>query len=447
MAGVSGLLALVLLAAVGVAALRSDTASADTVLQRGSDARVVLQDGSEAAVEVGDRVPTGATVTAGRTGAVLATRDREVHLGGSTAVTVVDGARQVLRSGFVLVDASGDAPGVELETAAATVTTSDDSLVRVDGAPLVRVGVLRGDAAAVRAAARRVTSRVPTYFQVQVATGGLPGTTSPFVLTPGDAYERDLAADLVRADEDLTALASRLDTDGSAGRVVMTALRTDVPAGPPLPVGAPGSEGTVGYLIAAASPGARPLSDRYVRVRELRDAGGSWGVVAAIVAADVDRVGAALSALLQPGTVPVLAGGPLDVGSLLVPGGGSAPQDGSGTQGDEPGDQPRRPGGGGGGGGGGGRGGGSTPRPMPTAVTSSPAPGELDPVLDVVDEIVDRVLDVVSPSPSPAAPLPAPDKAPVPAPSAAAPALPVVQAPTVQAPALQVTAVPAPLPG
>lgn len=426
MAGIAGLLALVLLAAVGVAALRSDTASADTVLTRGSDVRVVLADGSPAAVEVGDRIPTGATVTAGRAGAVLETRDRQVHLGGGTEVTVRDGVRQVLRRGFVLVDASDDAPGVELETTAATVTTADDSLVRVDGGLLVRVGVLRGDAAAVRPTARRTSTELPTYFQVQVAPGALPGATTPFVLTPGDAYERTLASDLVSADEDLTALASRLDMDGGAGRVVMTALRSDVPAGPALAAGAPGSEGTLGYLIATAAPGTDPLVERYARVRGLRELGGSWGVVAAIVQAEVGRVGAALGALLDPDTVPVLAGGTLDLTEVLDPG-----SSGSGTAADEPAApagpsepeaQPRPTQGSGGGGGGGGQ----QPSASPT-----PAPGPADPVIDVVEEVVDTVLDLVSPSPSSAPLLPVPlPPAPAAAPSpTVAPILPL-QLPT-----------------
>ena len=218
-AGIAVLLAGVLLTAVGVAALRSDTASADTVLARGDDARLVLVDGTSRAAVVGERVQRGATVTAAGSGAVLETRGRRVHLGASAAVAVLDGARQALREGFVMVDASG-APGLELRTAAATVTTQDDSLVRVDGGPLVRVGVLRGDAASVRAADRRATSDVRTYRQVQVPRSGLPGAESPFVLTPGDRYERELAVELVRADEDLTALASRLDSDPGVGRVV-----------------------------------------------------------------------------------------------------------------------------------------------------------------------------------------------------------------------------------
>jgi hypothetical protein len=389
-AGVSALLAAVLLSAVGVAALRSDTASADTVLQRGADARIVLSDGTSRAAVEGERVPRGATVTAGRTRTVLATRDREVHLGGGSSVTVLDGVRQVLRSGFVMVDAS-DAPGLELQTPAATVTTDDDSLVRVDGGQLLRVGVLRGDAAAVRAAGRRATSEVGTYFQVQVPQGGLPAEPSPFVLTPGDAYERDLAADLVRADEDLTALASRLDADGSAGGAVMTALRTAVPSDPTAVAGAPGSEGTLGYLIATAAPGDDPVAARYAEVRELRTAGGSWGVVAALVEAEVARVGAALSALLDPGTVPVLAAGPLDVGTILDPTGGEATNPGGDpvAPGAPSGPQPApRPTGGG--------------DPGPTPVPTLP-PGPADPVTEVVQDVVDTVLDLV-PTPGPLLP-------------------------------------------
>jgi hypothetical protein len=152
--------------------------------------------------------------------------------------------------------------------------------------------------------------------------------------------------------------------------------------------GAPGSEGTLGYLIATAAPGSAPLGARYERVRELRTAGGSWGIVAAIVRAEVTRVGAALSALLEPGTVPVLAGGPLDVAPGLGPSGAFSSPDGQpgdsagpGRRGDE---RPAPPDGGG-------------PRPSPSPTQT---PGPDDPVSEVVDEVVDTVLDIVSPSPS-----------------------------------------------
>jgi len=401
-AGIAGLLAVVLLTAVGVAALRTDTASADTVLARGADAVLELADGTSRPAVEGERVPRGGTVRAGRTGAVLETRDREVHLGGNTAVTVVDGVRQVLRAGFVLVDATG-APGVELQTDAGTVTSADDSLVRVDGGPLVRVGVLRGDAAAVRAVDRQATSEVPIYFQVQVPTGGLPGGATPFVLTPGDEYERELAADLVAADDALDALASRLDAGGTAGRVVLAALRTEVPAGGTSAAGASGNERALGFLIAAAAPASDDLTARYDRVRSLRSGGGSWGIVAAIVEAEVGRVGAALNALLEPGMVPVVAGQPLDLGVVLDPEAAgapaaeppAAPADTDSSSTGAPQQPPPPPSEGDGDGDGDGGGGSGEPSPAP-----SPTPGPTDPVTDIVDEVVETVMDLISPSPS-----------------------------------------------
>ena len=376
----SVLLAAVLAGAVGVAALRTDTASADTVLTRGDGAMLELADGTTRAAVVGERVPRGATVRAGSAGAQLQTRDREVWLGGATAVTVLDGARQELRSGFVMVDASG-APGLELETAAATVTTADDSLVRVDGGQLLRVGVLRGDEAGVRAAGRRASADVDTYHQVQVPAGGLPGQLTPFVLTPGDAYERQLAAELVRADDDLNALAARLDSDGAAGRAVLAALDEDVDVAV-----AAGSEGALGYLVARAADDG-DIADSYARVRDLREAGGSWGIVAAIVSAPVDQVSAALGALLQPGTVPVVAGGPLDVDAVLELG-GSGPGSTDDAPQLAPPAAPAPPGGGG------------TPPTEGPDPSPSPSPSPSDPVTTVVDEVVDAVNDLL-PTPTP----------------------------------------------
>jgi hypothetical protein len=388
------LLAAVLLSAVGVAALRSDTAGADTVLARGAGVVLTLADGTTRDAVEGETVPRGATVRAGRTGARLDTREREVHLGADTAVTVVDGARQVLRAGFVMVDASS-APGLELQTAAAAVEAADDSLVRVDGGPLLRVGVLRGGAAQVRPTGRRTATELPTYFQVQVPAGGLPGTTAPFVLTPGDAYEMQLAGELVAADADLGSLAFRLDADGNAGPAVLAALTQTVQAEPVAP-GAPLSERTLGYLIAAAAQDDGALGDRYARVRALRTAGGSWGVVAAIVQAPVDRVSAALNALLDPDAVPTVAAERFDLSELLG-GGAAAPgpdsdepapsvtgPEPSQEEPDRPSEQPQ-------------------PEPQPTSSPSpsSPPPGPTDPVTDVVEEVADTVLYLLSPSPSP----------------------------------------------
>ncbi|MBC7375671.1 MAG: hypothetical protein H7323_16905, partial [Frankiales bacterium] len=294
MAALAGLLAVVLLSAVGVAALRSGTANADTVLAAGSDAVLVLPDGASRPAVVGERVPRGAIVRAGLTGARLDTRDRRVYLGRDSTVTVVDGARQRLGAGFVFIDAT-DGPGVELDTTAAVVTAADASLVRVDGGPLLRVGVLRGSPASVRAVDRRAAIDVPRYYQTQVATGGLPSEASPLLLT-GDRYEQELARELYDADRDLNALARRLDTTGSAGPVVLSVLSRAVPTETAV-AGAPASERALGLLMATAVD-ASQVSQAYARVRSLRSSGGSWGVVAAIVGATPNEVSAVLGALL-----------------------------------------------------------------------------------------------------------------------------------------------------
>lgn len=413
---VSASLGLVLLSGVAVAVLQGSTARADTVLARGAGAVLELPDGTERPAVEGETVPRGTTVRAGVTGARLDTRDREVHLGGATAVTVVDGAAQELRGGFVLVDAV-DAPGLELRTGGALVTVEDDALVRVDGGDLARVGVLRGPTAQVRPAGRSAATEVPTYFSVQVPAGGSPSRAVPFALTPGDAYERLLAADLVRADADLTALGSRLDADGSAGRTVLAALARAVPAAPApvLPVVAPGrpaapaGERALGFLVATASRADGPLPARYADVRALRGQGGSWGVVAAIVTAPVDRVGSALGDLLDPQAVPVLAGQPLDVGGLLdglvapgapgavggpaAPGAGPGPDPvGAPPSPDDPGDP-----------------GAGDPGPsLPPVEEPPPAPLPPTPVTPVVEEVVDTVLDLLDPSPQQPAAEPSP---------------------------------------
>jgi alkylation response protein AidB-like acyl-CoA dehydrogenase len=112
---VSVLLACVLLAALAVAALRSGTAGAPTVLVRGTAAAAATEDGAPTSLAVGDEVPRGATVTVGRDGAVLRVRGRDTWLSGGAVLRVLDGARQELRAGFVMVDARRG-PSLEVTT-------------------------------------------------------------------------------------------------------------------------------------------------------------------------------------------------------------------------------------------------------------------------------------------------------------------------------------------
>jgi hypothetical protein len=413
-------LAFVLLAGIVVAALRPGTASAATVLQRGEGVVAQLADGTSRPLTVGDEVPRGALVVAGRDGAVLRTRDRDTWLGGGSAVTVLDGARQELREGLVMVDARRG-PGLLLTTAAAAVTVPDGAVSRVEGGPLLRVGAYDGDPLAVRPVSRRATTPVARDYQVQVPEGGLPGRVTPLVLTPGDAYERALAPMLVAADEALGDIAGRLDTGGEPAAVVRTAADSDVPLGA-VPAGAPESERTLAYLLARAAEGPESLGARYATVRTLRGDGGSWGVVADLVQADVPQVAALLDTLLAPGQ-ELLVADELDVPTLLglvgvapaapgaaggqpvaaPPGSSAPPPAGPGEPAPPPSDEPPPP-----------------PADVPglvqtvvdtvigllpalptttspstddTAPAPSPTSSPLDPVLDPLDPVVDPLLN------------------------------------------------------
>lgn len=391
--------AAVLVSAVAVAAFRDVTAGVDTVLQRGPDAILVMSDGRRRSAVQGETVPDGATVEAGSSGAVLSTAEREVHLYPAASVTVLDGVRQVLTAGSVLVDAS-DAPGLDLDTPAASVATRGGALVRVDGGPLTRVGVLRtqgrsGTGADVRATGRRAATEVSEYYQVQVASGALPGATTPLLLT-GDDYELALARDLVLSDRTLNQIRRTLVSTALEGRAVLSALRTSVPDAD---ASMPDTERALAFLLASSTSGGSP-PERFARVRELRSAGGSWGVVAAIVGSTVDAVGAQLARLLAPsaellaveqqpvdvaqalGLVPAPPPAPRPVATVKVP---VLPRP-SGARRSAPVAAP-------------------SPSPSPAPLPTVP-PAPIEPVAVVLEGVVEAVLDLLDLGSAPASPEP-----------------------------------------
>lgn len=403
---VSVALALVLLLGIGVAALRTPTASAATVLQRGTAVTAVLEDGTTTRLAEGDEVPRGSVVTAGPDGAVLRTRDRDTWLSGGAVVRVLDGARQELRDGFVMVDARR---GPELEVAApsAVVTAPRGGVTRIEDGRLLRVGSYGGDPVTVRAAGRAADVEVPRSRQVQVPAGGLPGRVTPLVLTPGDDYERALASELVAADEALTDVAARLDGDGRPAVLVRTAADTDLPGtAAALPADAPTSERTLAYLLARAA--ADDVAAGFREVRGLRAEGGSWGVVADLVDAEVSEVAALLDALLGT-TAVTLAAEQVDVPALLGVGAPTAAPSGAPDPADpvvaapaptsppqQPGDEPPASG--------------PPPAPTPTGVLDA----VVDTVLDLLPLETGRTVTTTTVPALPSDPVPSPAPSPSP---------------------------------
>lgn len=319
--------ALVLLGSIGLTLLEDDVADAATVLRDVRNAEVILADGSTVAAIDGEEVPHGATVRTGTAGGVsLQTQGRVVLLGAASAVRVVNGAQQDLRRGLVLVDAGlgGDAPGMLVGGGgggSSDVTVARGAVARVERGPVaLRVGVYEG-AVDVSPQDRPARTTVAELFQVQVPYGTLPGAVTPLVLT-GDAFEQRVALALLQEDRDLRSLATGLDGAGPAAEAVSTAVQRSVPVtlslgGALAPTGGPRSEQLLAYLLASVDGTADrdAVVERFRTVRTYRTAGGSWGVVAALVRSGTAEATQVLETLLAGVEVPL---GPLPTAAPVV---------------------------------------------------------------------------------------------------------------------------------
>lgn len=377
--GIAVLAAGSLLAALGLSACGPDTASAKTVVRSARAATLELAGGQSKPATDGMTVPKGATLrTAPGGSAALVAAGRSVLLGSATAVSVVDGEREQLRSGLVLIDARR-APGLSLDAGAATVRATRGGLARVERGALLRAVSYRSSLTLVPAG-RRSQVQVDAFYQRQVPDGGLPGDQTALALTPRDSWERSYVLDLVTADADLSALADGLDRNPASSSAVLKA----VPASYDAAAAERPSEAALAYVISRAAK-----AGSFAQVRLGRDAGGSWGSVAAIARADVSAVSAALDAVLSPteGPAVLAAGGPAT------------------AAGPQPGQQP-----------------GTTTTLSGTTPTSAPSPGATsaptrgprpspsaspDPVQDVVTTVT-GLLPTASPTPIVLLPSPSP---------------------------------------
>jgi hypothetical protein len=326
--GVASLAAASLLAALGLSACGPDAAHAATVLRAARAVTVQLAGGAERAGTDGMTIPHGATVrTAPGGSAALVAAGRTVLLGSATGVTVVDGAHEQLRQGLVMVDARR-APALALDAGAATVQTPRGGLARVERGAVLRAASF-ARTLTVRATGRKAERPVRALHQVQVPDGGLPGNETALALTR-DSWERRYALDLVTADIDISGLAESLDRNPASGSAVLAALPASYAIPTAAAVAEPRSQAALAFVVAKAVDGS---AKTFAAVRELRAEGGSWGVVAALVGADVTKVSAAIDALLNAvgGSAALAApvGGPVAPGSLL--GGGPTTAGPSGT--------------------------------------------------------------------------------------------------------------------
>jgi hypothetical protein len=268
------------------------------------DAVVVHSDGTQIGAVSGLRLHRGDVVRTGARGrAEIRTRGRTVYELPLGSVQLLDGARQVLRQGAVVVDAGGG-PGLQLQVAALTVTAPRGAAVRAERSVTLRVGTLAGSAQVQTDTGRQMT--VPALAQVVVSGDALPDAPSPLRLTD-DEGEAHAAPALVRDDQALLSLATGIDATGpSTVRAVTAAWKQPLES---TPVGVARSERVLPVVIAAAGHPQDPTG-RYRRAIALRTGGGSWGVVAHRLDTGSGAVLAALElfqkgvATGQVGTIP-----------------------------------------------------------------------------------------------------------------------------------------------
>jgi hypothetical protein len=307
-------------ASVALVTRVGDAASADTYVTSATQAVIGLADGSEKPATIGALLPRGAQLRTGRTGgARLTTAGRDVYVGALSTVHVLDGVRQRLDKGLVMVD-SRSGPELRLATEAGSVMTRHGALARVEqNVATLRLAVYDGSAA-ITAADRHATTAVPALHQIRIPYGGLPSPTTALALTirgngSYDTWEQRLAANLVQADIDLNGFASGLN--GSDGVAVLRTAPASLSTA--LMPGRTRGEQALALAVAQKATLKRALADNLAVVQHDRSDGGSWGVVAAIVKAPVSAVTSVLGATLDEpgGPFPTaVAGGPFPLPGL-----------------------------------------------------------------------------------------------------------------------------------
>jgi hypothetical protein len=289
--------AAVVVAAVGVGVVLTrgpgPVAKATTTLSGVHDAALLAPDGHSARARNGERVPDGDTVVTRRGGsAALVTRGRIVYVEHSAAIAVVNGAHQQLRTGRAVVDAL-HGPGLRMDLATDVLTVPAGSATEATRSVSVSVGALAGPATVTSATARRLTIRA--LSQAVINGDALPSVTTPLHLDDRPAEARAVPA-LVGTDEAMRTLAAGIDSSGgSAAQPIEAAWTWSTKAAAPR---APSSERVLPMVIAqatAASGGT--VEERYDHVVDWRRAGGSWGVVVAMLSGRSGQVEATFASL------------------------------------------------------------------------------------------------------------------------------------------------------
>ncbi|MGH3745291.1 MAG: hypothetical protein ACRDTP_10570 [Mycobacteriales bacterium] len=283
---------------------------ATTVLRGATGVTVVSAAGVPHPGAEGEHLTVGETVRTTRTDTALVTGRRVTTLGPSTALDIADRSHYLLDAGTIVVD-HRHGPDARVDAGPVTVEHIGATSVRIERGFAVRVAAFDGGAATVSASER--STLVPALHEIDVPGASLPSSPTPLALRD-DALDTVAAPALVAGDQSLDHRAAALDLAG--GSMVPAALIRSLPAAL---TSTTMSERVLPVAIARADRKA-PLAGAYARATELRAEGGSWGVIAALMGANIGAVQQQLDELLANApaalTLPATATG--DSGASAV---------------------------------------------------------------------------------------------------------------------------------
>lgn len=244
----------------------------------------LVRDG--ASIEVKDDTPlkAGDLITTDKNGSA------HFRLAGSRSGYVTDGAKVAVTDSSSLDGRSGS---MLMEVEDRTIVTFDgvtaeasEGSFRIDqGFGSSRVGAYSGKVSLSRPGQSTVT--LNGLYEAQLAAGELPSSTKPYRAEASDPWDRERLATAIRLDQELAelggGLAAQLDRGSSRpGLAYFGGL-----AGQPVPfmrtyLKRSTAELLIGFTVADNAADLK-LSSGVAKAFELRDDGGQWGIVAAIL--------------------------------------------------------------------------------------------------------------------------------------------------------------------
>ena len=244
----------------------------------------IVRDG--ASIEVKDDTPLepGDLITTDKDGSA------RLRLAGARSGYVTDGAKISVsdsssldsRSGSMLMEVE-DRTTVSFD--GVTAESSEGSFRIDQGFGSSRVGAYSGRVSLSRPGQSTVT--IDGLYEAQLAAGELPSSTKPYRAEASDPWDRERLATAIRLDQELAELGGGLAAQLGRGSSRPTLAYFGGLAGKPVPFMRPylkrsTAELLIGFTVADNAQDMK-LPTGVAKAFELRDDGGQWGIVAAIL--------------------------------------------------------------------------------------------------------------------------------------------------------------------